>query len=129
MATAPLGGTDREFVHEDRAVHRLFAVLLLAASRTAAHRKSDDETGSTYHGRSAASISTPIGLWFPHAYCRASSADRVGAWGFMGRTDTCVSEFARPAIPLGEGLHRVAVARKISVALKYDTDVDTITAH
>ena len=33
-----------------------------------------------------------------------------GGWlGFMGRTDTCVS---KPAVPLGEGLHRVAVAHK-----------------
>ena len=35
-----------------------------------------------------------------------------GCLEFMGRTDTCVSRFVRPAVPLDEGLHRGAVAHK-----------------
>ena len=33
-------------------------------------------------------------------------------FGLMAHTDTCVCRFARLAVPLGEGLHRGAGARK-----------------
>ena len=35
-----------------------------------------------------------------------------GCFGLMAHTDTCVWRFARLAVPLGEGLHRGAVALK-----------------
>ena len=35
-----------------------------------------------------------------------------GYFGLMAHTDTCVCRFARPAVPLGEGLHRGAVPRR-----------------
>ena len=47
MATAPLGGTIASLCMKTGLLVVLFAVLLLAATRTAAHKKSDDETGST----------------------------------------------------------------------------------
>jgi hypothetical protein len=47
MAPAPLVGPIAGLCMKTGLLIVLFAVLLLAATRTAAHKKSDDETGST----------------------------------------------------------------------------------